>query len=534
MLRVRFVLVLFLAMTAIPLRAQAIVRGTVVPDDDKRFDPICAVGWHGTESYFGTGTLIAPNKVLTAKHVAIHLLDNGQAGGVAFRRKPAGSVGTLVPGGSSSLHTVAVDQIIHYGNGDMSILVLHENVAHITPMAFDTQSLGIEYGQTLYFAGWGLETETYGQMGGPRRLKYGTALRGHLAGPDSSNGFRLAPEPPDGCSTCGDTYNLWDSGGPFMRMSASTGDLTVIGTLTGGSGGYFSTACLPQLSPARSPDVAFLQALGAPVNPPAPALAYTTGRPLHFNNEAYIHARARVPVNTPGTPFDQASESGNGLIIDHPVSTSTNFSFSEAATAGVALQLASVAAGGCTGGSIESVVQSSTDIISGGGSDGIGLEYIMAIYHSGEIANCDPALRAQVSYTNIDATIGDSSVIANFTVPFTWNHAALNADLAFKLAGTADLRFSFELLIDYDGNGTNDEIWYPVVQQSGDENGDWDGYCAMPVLESGGLYTLQMRVSKSTTLSSMSFFSPGCSASDSFSLVQRQSVSISISPIFRE
>jgi hypothetical protein len=198
--------------------ALAIVGGHPPAADDRRFDAVGAwshAAWLGLgdnpaheHNWFGGATLIRPNIVATAKHIA---RDDRPAGtyAVRFRRRLDGGLGSK-DAGVVSYHHALVARVVH-GAGDLALAWLVEPVTHITPIAvMQLGFIGLQ-GQPYIHGGWGQEGP--GRQEGPRNqlmlCDQNTLLR--VNGLSVSYPALLAGNPPPPCAV-----NRWDSGGAVL------------------------------------------------------------------------------------------------------------------------------------------------------------------------------------------------------------------------------------------------------------------------------------------------------------------------------
>lgn len=268
--------------------------GTEPGANDTTFDAVCAVGkrdrmtgvdaldWMTSGGVFdplrsggntGTGALIAPNLVLTARHLwsfgdncpedsiddylcaPWESCNTNKHWVVRFRRNPDGTVGTMnefpVPPstvrGPESFHHVHVIGAIELGNcTDSVILVLDENVDHIEPLplvAVDPRrfpTIGLNNPHPIepfpnthvsdvihdvIFAGWGSSTAPSNAQGsGQLRIRTGGE------GTFNDSGTLVAVAHGD------QPVSLHDSGGPILIVN-DDGSVAAIKTVRGYSSG---------------------------------------------------------------------------------------------------------------------------------------------------------------------------------------------------------------------------------------------------------------------------------------------------------
>lgn len=281
--RITFVSAL-VAASAPPCMAIPVPSGQEPDPADARFDAVCAVGrknkltgpgandWFNANGEFtafgnggnaGSGVLVAPSVVLTAKHVL-----DGRVGGqtlddficapcetcpgsnrwvVRFRRNPDGTVGTMnedpvppstVRGPESFFHVDVVGGLeidtTDDGFTDAALLFLKEPVAHIEPLPvagvdfrpFRSLNFGLSdpwgaFGplsvrRPIHLAGWGSREESQGAQGAGQ-LRYRANLDLALRTRDYAvHASDFAPAA------------LHDSGSPFL-VSDGAGRLVVTG-----------------------------------------------------------------------------------------------------------------------------------------------------------------------------------------------------------------------------------------------------------------------------------------------------------------
>ncbi|MFT3685324.1 MAG: trypsin-like serine protease [Phycisphaerales bacterium] len=454
--------------------ASAVVRGTEPDANDTRLDAVCALTLNepdfiGIDNYYGSGVLIAPNIVLTARHVTVEI-QGGRQGIVSFRRKLDGSVGSIKPGGHDSLHSVTVSAIVVHPDTDFALLYLSEPVTHIQPMRYDLSKFGLQPGEMVYMAGWGSESETLDQISTTRRLTYGRSPLLHTQAYEAYNskinwiierGYALSGDP---CRTCPPTINLHDSGGAFMRLDPD-GQFTLIGTIYGHNNtGLAGGNMLAALSSSLPNDWAFMGYMDASTRTfPDPQMGFSYGRPLGFNSTTYLISRAwasPVPGHLPTVDF--RSEPGYSLVLDHPVRTSSPFSFSEATSNALSLDAVDLPVFDCgpttESRHIHSVVSGTTSFTAIGTGSYIDVDFNAGLYHHGDIGYCDPRFRADAYLATSDHVPGAAAEpdVAVIDIPLEWNYKRLDAGLTVHIETDYYHQVYLSVQEDWDADGVID------------------------------------------------------------------------------
>ncbi|MFI4862265.1 MAG: hypothetical protein ACIAXF_16495 [Phycisphaerales bacterium JB063] len=171
-----FAMMLLLCTAALP--CPALVNAQPPAEDDTRFDAVGAFGHTARlnegmgnpaeHQWYGAAVLVAPDVVLTAKH----LLPQGEnrlprpgAMTVRFRRHEDGSLGSN-DDGVDSYHQVPIERYILCPDADLMLCILREPVEHITPVALDLSGEEFE-SSPIMLAAWG-STSNWVGLSGPR------------------------------------------------------------------------------------------------------------------------------------------------------------------------------------------------------------------------------------------------------------------------------------------------------------------------------------------------------------------------------
>lgn len=174
--------VLVLAMS--PAVSWAMVNAEEPAEDDRRFDAVGAFSrahWLGLfphhenardHTWVGAATLIAPDRVITAKHLfpGNRTPDRG-AIAIRFRRHVDGTLGSRQAGPQSYHHVRVVRWLVHE-QADLAIGILEEPVTHIEPIRvwLDPQPY---LGREAWLAGWGSQSHWQGNAGPRNALRVG-------------------------------------------------------------------------------------------------------------------------------------------------------------------------------------------------------------------------------------------------------------------------------------------------------------------------------------------------------------------------
>lgn len=155
---------LLLALLALP--APALVNGTAPAEDDTTYDAVAALSrtdWLSTgnrprseHKWFGAAVLVAPDVILTAKHL---LPKNQQAWerpglySVRFRRHENGTLGSIEQSADSFHHARIVRWVVS-DRFDLALGILDHRVEHIAPVALALDAEPFEQHPAI-LAGWG-------------------------------------------------------------------------------------------------------------------------------------------------------------------------------------------------------------------------------------------------------------------------------------------------------------------------------------------------------------------------------------------
>jgi hypothetical protein len=133
-------------------QALGVTSGTVVANDDRRFDAVAGVTltqWRGINNVFGNATLIAPDRVIMPRHLINRNYTNRRSVDgapteytIRFRRALDGTVGNI--SNPASFHHVRVREWIFPAgrkeSDDVVIGILESPVTHITPATVDLRT----------------------------------------------------------------------------------------------------------------------------------------------------------------------------------------------------------------------------------------------------------------------------------------------------------------------------------------------------------------------------------------------------------
>lgn len=235
-------------------QAWAVINGEAMADD-KRLDAVCAVShtnWLGIKvgagepakqhNWFGTGILISPKHIVTARHLIPKGNNAKKVGFMAarFRRKPDGSLGSKTKPADSYVN-VRIMRWFVPEQGDVAIGVLEHEVEHIEPMPIlwdvpenqPFKGLIAGWGSTHRFIGNG--SPRPGLRVGPNEfVRQGNAI-GILNFPTERKvvGKNKDGKPIMRNVAVGDVAmpNMHDSGGALLAVSPQ-GELRLVGVIS--------------------------------------------------------------------------------------------------------------------------------------------------------------------------------------------------------------------------------------------------------------------------------------------------------------
>lgn len=158
-----------LVMSLLAVPALAVVNGEAPAEDDKRFDAVGAFSktqWltdtprnNNAHNWYGAAVLVAPDVVLTARHLLPPNIRNGQSQGegqlmIRFRRHTDGTLGSR-DRGPDSYHQVPVMRWVQFDRGDLALGILAKPVEHIEPAALLLDDEELVEARRCTLAGWG-------------------------------------------------------------------------------------------------------------------------------------------------------------------------------------------------------------------------------------------------------------------------------------------------------------------------------------------------------------------------------------------
>ena len=249
--------------------------------DDRRLDAVAALSrseWirpmgdkspkaQHRHNWPGAATLIAPDKIVTARH----LLPRGRlpkAGeySVRFRRRADGGLGSVADGADSFEH-IGVKSWVYAEGSDIAVGTLGKPVDHIQPINVDFSGEPLKEQEGLV-AGWGSESPWQGDAGprkqlmvGPNRFTRGEGDRSirivDYQTQSRERGVDPKTKAPRTARYITDTSavpNVHDSGGA-MLLEDEEGRLRLIGVITTYTGGV-SLASLREDQTLGWPDAA--------------------------------------------------------------------------------------------------------------------------------------------------------------------------------------------------------------------------------------------------------------------------------------
>lgn len=242
-----------LLLCCVALPGRALVNGEAPAADDTRFDAVGAWGHtarlnpgrgHDAEhQWYGAAVLIAPDVVLTAKHLLPNGVDNLPRRGtmtVRFRRHTDGSIGSE-EGGARSYHQAVIERFVLCPDSDLMLCILREPVEHIEPVQVDLS--GDTHRETpVVLAGWGSTSVWRGNPGPRIELRVGENACRVGNGRATVLHYETEPrEKPNGTMSAVITEeravpNLYDSGGSIF-IEDDEGNIRLVGIITTYSGG---------------------------------------------------------------------------------------------------------------------------------------------------------------------------------------------------------------------------------------------------------------------------------------------------------
>ena len=176
----------------------AIINGSEPEPDDRRFDAIGAfsrTSWlqlGGREqpdhvhNWFGAATLVAPDRILTARHLVDRTAAKPGRSAIRFRRRLDGGLGSVQEGPDSFYHATVIRWTIS-PTADLALGQLSRPVQHIKPMALALSTDPIEV-RRGFVAAWGSESNWIGVPNPRTRLMIG---ENRLTSVASTNLIRL-------------------------------------------------------------------------------------------------------------------------------------------------------------------------------------------------------------------------------------------------------------------------------------------------------------------------------------------------------
>ena len=223
--------------------SQPIIHGKV---SDSSQDAVVLIEGLGANSFACSGTLLAPNLVLTARHCVSQLVSEGVQCDVRGNGTSASAIGAdLVPGTlfiyvgvnrptsfganpAAKAMKIIHDSATNLCNHDLALLLLDRIIpdAKISPVRLDSPPLKTD---TVLAVGWGISDTTAEP---PQRMQRG-GIKINAIGP---NAVGTLPTPPNNFQV-GESFCQGDSGGP--GYAESTG--AVIGVVSYGGNGSGDT-----------------------------------------------------------------------------------------------------------------------------------------------------------------------------------------------------------------------------------------------------------------------------------------------------
>ena len=224
------------AVCSLSLPAKGITSGVAVAAADSRFD---AVGgftlreWQGINNVFGNATLIAPDRVILARHLINSTFKNRKSTDgaaaqyvVRFRRRPDGGVGDLNDP-STFYHVRVKEWLLPTGRtdaDDVVIGILDTSVVHIAPVTIDFKAK-LSKNAPVTLASWGPEAPPTGVVPKGRLVVGATRVSSW-----SKTKFSLAAA----TTAAPSRPVLNDSGSPVLLVGGASVRLVGFITTTGG------------------------------------------------------------------------------------------------------------------------------------------------------------------------------------------------------------------------------------------------------------------------------------------------------------
>jgi len=254
-----------LFMLALTSPAAALVNGEAPGPEEKRFDAVAAFsqtkwlvpggGARQQNNWFGSGVLIAPDVILTARHlipkkVRVKMLTREDpAEGrymVRFRRHVDGTIGSKAEG-PDSYHQVPIMRWVLAGRSDLALGILAKPVEHIQPVPLLLERDAPTEKQRCVLAAWGSVSPWRGEKKPRPELRIGenTATAYHsilrvdsyqVESRETAEGNRKAYIVDENA-----VPNMYDSGGS-MFLFDDQGKPVLAGIISTYTGGTFLPA----------------------------------------------------------------------------------------------------------------------------------------------------------------------------------------------------------------------------------------------------------------------------------------------------